>query len=156
MPRKKVYEVKLSRPERDHLTSLISSGTENARKLTRARILLKADDGWPDELTSQALDIGIATVGRIRRKYAQGGLDNALNRKPSSRQYERKLDGKSEAHLVALVCGEPPEGYAHWTLRLLADRLVKLEQVEVESVSYETVRQVLKKTTLSLGKTSNG
>jgi transposase len=156
MPRKKVYEVKLSCPERDHLINLISSGTENARKLTRGRILLKADEDWTDDLISQALDVGIATVGRIRRKYAEGGLDNALNRQPSRRQYERKIDGKSEAHLVALVCGEPPEGYAHWTLRLLADRLVKLEQVEVESVSHETIRQVLKKTTLSPGKTSNG
>lgn len=156
MPRKREYEVKLSPSERDHLTNLISAGTENARKLTRARILLKADEGWPDEMISRALDVGIATVGRIRRKYAEGGLDKALNRQPSSRQYERKIDGKTEAHLVALVCGEPPEGYAKWTLRLLADRLVKLEQVKIESVSHETVRQVLKKTTLSPGKTSNG
>lgn len=145
MPRKKTYNVELSQTERDHLENLISSGTEKARKLTRARILLKADEAWPDDAISQAVDVGIATVGRIRRKYAEGGLNNALNRKPSGRQYERKIDGKTEAHLVALVCGKAPEGYARWTLRLLADRLVRLEQVKIESVSHETVRQALKK-----------
>ena len=87
----------------------------------------------------------MATVGRIRRQYVENGLKNAINRKPSSRQWERKIDGKTEAHLVALTCKKAPEGYARWTLRLLADRLVKLEQVELASVSHETVRQVLKK-----------
>jgi hypothetical protein len=76
--------------------------------------------------------------------------------KPSQRQYERKIDGKTEAHLIALVCGDAPEGYAKWSLRLLAERLVRLEQVELASVSHETVRQALKKTTLNRGKTSNG
>jgi len=156
MPRKKVYEVKLSQPERDHLTNLVSSGTEKARKLTRARILLKADEDWTDKAISQALDVGMATVGRIRRKYVEKGLKNAISRKPSSRQWERKIDGKAEAHLVALTCKKAPEGYARWTLRLLADRLAKLEQVKLESVSHETVRQVLKKTTSNHGRTSNG
>lgn len=156
MSRKKEYEVKLSQSERDHLKNLISSGTEKARKLTRARILLKADEGWTDKTISQALDVGMATVGRIRRKYVENGLGNALNREPSSRQWERKIDGKTEAHLLALTCRKAPEGYARWTLRLLADRLVKLEQVTIESVSYETVRQVLKKTTSNHGRTSNG
>jgi len=145
MPRKKTYEVELAQSERDHLENLVSTGVAKARKLTRARILLKADEDWTDDAISQALDVGMATVGRIRRKYADGGLNNALNRKPSSRQYERKIDGKTEAHLVALVCGKAPEGYARWTLRLLADRLVRLEQVKIESVSHETVRQALKK-----------
>ncbi len=145
MPRKKTYKVELLQSERDHLENLISSGTGKARKLTRARILLKADEDWTDDAISQALDVGIATAGRIRRKYAEGGLNNALNRKPSSRQYECKIGGKTEAHLVALVCGKAPEGYARWTLRLLADRLVRLEQVKIESVSHETVRQALKK-----------
>ena len=145
MPRKKTYKVELPQPERDHLENLVSTGVAKARKLTRARILLKADEDWTDDAISQALDAGMATVGRIRRKYAQGGLSNALNRKISSRQYEYKIDGKVEAHLVALVCGKAPEGYARWTLRLLADRLVRLEQVEIGSVSHETVRQALKK-----------
>ena len=90
MSRKKEYEVKLSQSERDHLKNLISSGTEKARKLTRARILLKADEGWTDKTISQALDVGMATVGRIRRKHVENGLDHALNRKPSIRQWERK------------------------------------------------------------------
>jgi transposase len=156
MARKQEYQVKLSQSERDHLENLVSTGTEKARKLTRARILLKADEGWADKEIAKALDVGSATVGRIRRRYAREGLDSALNRKKSRRQYERKLDGADEAHLIALACGEPPAGYARWSLRLLSERLVSLEQVEVESVSHETVRQVLKKTNLSLGGTSNG
>jgi transposase len=147
MPRKKVYEVNLSQAERDHLKNLVSTGTEKARKLTRARILLKADEGWTDEATSQALDVGIATVGRVRQRYGEAGLERALNRKPSRRQYERKIDGNSEAHLIALSCGEPPAGYARWSLRLLARELVKLEQVEFARISHESIRQVLKKTT---------
>lgn len=145
MPRKKMYEVNLSEKERDHLINLVSSGTEKARKLTRARILLKADEEWIDKDISEALNVGRATVERIRKKYFEGDLAKAINRKPSSRQYERKIDGKVEAHLIALSCGEPPIGYADWSLRLLADRLVKLEQVDIESISHETVRQVLKK-----------
>jgi transposase len=156
MPRKKVYEVKLSPSERDHLKNLVSSGEEKARKLTRARILLKADEGWSDKAISQALDVGTATVGRVRQGYVEEGLARALNRKPTSRSYERKIDGKTEAHLIALVCGAAPEGYAEWSLRLLAEHLVKLEQVEVESVSHETVRQTLKKMNSSPGKRNSG
>jgi transposase len=156
MPRKKVYEVNLSPSERAHLKNLVSTGVEKARKLTRARILLKADEGWIDEAISQALDVGMATVGRVRQRYVAEGLDSVMGGKPSQRQYERKIDGKTEAHLIALVCGDAPEGYAKWSLRLLAERLVRLEQVELASVSHETVRQALKKTTLNRGKTSNG
>lgn len=156
MGRKKIHEVDLSLAERDHLKNIVSKGIEKARKLTRARILLKADEKWSDQEISDALDVGIATVGRIRKKYAEEGLDGALNRRQSSRQYESKVDGQAEAHLTALACSAPPEGYSRWTLRLLADKFVQLEQVEVESLSYETVRRVLKKTNSSLGKNSNG
>lgn len=156
MPRKKMYEVDLSPSEREHLENIISTGVEKARKLTRARILLKVDDGWTDKEVSQALDVGTATVGRVRRRYAKEGLKDAINRRPSSRHYERKIDGNTEAHLIALVCSDPPKGYAQWSLRLLADRLVKLEQVDIESVSHETVRQVLKKMTSSPGRMNNG
>lgn len=156
MGRKKVYEVNLSASERDHLKNLVSTGAEKARKLARARILLKADEGWIDEAISQALDVGMATVGRIRHRYVEEGLDSVLNGQPGNRQYERKIDGKTEAHLIALACSDAPEGYANWSLRLLAERLVRLEQVELESVSHETVRQALKKTTLNRGKRSNG
>jgi transposase len=154
--RKKVFEVNLSQAERDHLKNLISVGEEKARRLTRARILLKASEGWTDQQIHEALDVGQATVGRIRKRYSEEGLDVALNRRPTSRQYERKIDGKAEAHLIAMTCGDAPEGYARWSLRLLSERLVALEQVEIESVSHETVRQVLKKTTSSPGKTNNG
>ena len=156
MARKQSYQVKLSQSERDHLENLVSTGTESARKLTRARILLKADAGWIDKEIVKALDISQPTVSRIRTKYATEGLDGALNRKASRRQYERKIDGADEAQLIALTCGEPPEGYARWSLRLLSERLVRLEQVEIESVSHETVRQVLKKTNSSPGRTNNG
>ena len=160
MGRKQEYRVKLPKTERDHLENLISTGIEKARKLTRARILLKADTGWTAKEIAKALDVGVPTVGRIRTRYATEGLGPrgfpALNRKPTRRQYERKIDGAAEAQLIALICGEPPEGYARWSLRLLSERLVALEQVEIESVSHETVRQVLKKTNSSPGRTSNG
>jgi len=156
MARKQKYQVKLSQSEREHLENLISKGTEKARKLTRARILLKADAGWKDKQTAEALDVGMSTIRRIRQRYATEGLDVALNRRPTRRQYEHKIDGAAEAQLIALTCGEPPEGYARWSLRLLAERLVMLEQVKIESVSHETVRQVLKKTNSSPGRTSNG
>lgn len=154
--RKQVYRVDLSKDERDHLENLISSGVDKARKLTRARILLKADEGWTDEAIADALDVGRATVGRIRQRYCEAGLSRAINRKRPDREYERKVDGEVEAHLVALVCGDPPAGYAEWSLRLLAERLVRLEQVELDSISHETVRRALKKTNSSRGASKNG
>ena len=156
MGRKQEYQVHLSQSERDHLVNLISTGEEKVRKLTRCRMLLKADAGWTDQEIGNALDVGRVTVGRIRERYAKEGLESAINRKKPARQYERKIDGATEAQLIALTCSEPPEGHARWSLRLLSDRLVSLEQVEVESVSHETVRQVLKKTNSSRGGTSNG
>jgi transposase len=153
---KKIYMVELSTSERDHLKNIVSTGTEKARKLTRARILLKADEGWTDPQIQAALDVSRPTVERVRRKYVTEGLNAALNRKQPDRDYQRKIDGRDEAHLIALVCGDPPEGYAKWSMRLLAERFVDLEQVEVETVSHETVRQTLKKMNLSPGKTNNG
>ncbi len=156
MGRKKIYEVNLSQGEGDHLKNLVSAGVEKTRKLTRARILLKASEGWTDEQIHEALDVGQATVGRIRKRYAEEGLEVALNRRPTSRQYERKIDGKTEAYLIAMTCGDAPAGYARWSLRLLSERLVALEEVEIESVSHETIRQALKKTNSNHGKISNG
>ena len=153
---KKIYDVELSASERDHLENIVSTGTEKARKLTRARILLKADEGWTDPQIQAALDVSRPTVERVRRKYVTEGLNAALNRKQPDRDYQRKIDGRDEAHLIALVCGDPPEGYAKWSMRLLAERFVDLEQVAVETVSHETVRQTLKKMNLSPGKTNNG
>lgn len=117
-------------------------------------ILLKADQGWSDAQIQEAYGVGHSTVERIRQRYATSGLNGALNRKPSQRVYRKKIEGEEEAYLIALACSEPPEGRASWTLRLLADKLVELKYVE--SVSYETVRHVLKKTSSSLGKTKNG
>lgn len=144
----KIYTVNLAEAEQEHLENMISSGVEKARKLTRARILLKAHQNWTDKQISEALDVNVTTVKRIREKYKTKGLEEALNRKASTRQYERKIDGKNEAHLIALVCSTPPAGQAKWSMRLLAERFVKLEQVEIESISHETVRQVLKKNEL--------
>jgi transposase len=153
---KKIYGVELSASEREHLENIVSTGMEKARKLTRARILLKADEGWTDPQIQAALDVSRPTVERVRRKYVMEGLNAALNRKKPDRDYQRKIDGRDEAHLIALVCGDPPEGYAKWSMRLLAERFVELEHVTVETVSHETVRQVLKKMNLSPGKTNNG
>ncbi len=153
---KKLYNVKLSADERNHLENLISCGSERVRKVNRARILLKADDGWKDTEIAQALDVSRPTVERVRARYVTGDLTTALERRPSARAYTRKLDGRAEAHLVALVCSPPPAGRSRWTLRLLSDELVKLQEVAVESVSHETIRQVLKKTNLSLGRRNSG
>jgi len=150
------YVVTLTQEERDSLRQMLSAGKERARKLTRARILLKADENWTDEAIHQALDVSISTIERTRRRFVEEGLEAALNRRPSTRQYERKLDGNAEAHLIALACSSPPAGRKHWSLRLLAEKLVTLEQVDVDSVSHETVRQTLKKTNLSLGRRSSG
>lgn len=155
MPRKK-YIVNLTEEERKDLRNMISSGKERARKLTRARILLKADEGWTDKDISRALDIGTATAERVRRRCVEESLEAALNRRKPRREYERKLDGKAEAHLIALACGDPPSGHKRWTLRLLADELIKLEQIEFDTISSEAVRLVLKKTNLSLGDRSSG
>ena len=140
----------LTREQRRELEALISAGQAPARKITHARILLKADCGldgprWSGRQIHEALDVGETTVYHVRRSFVQGGLEAALNRSPQPPRHEkRKLDGEQEAHLIALLCGPAPDGYEHWSLRLVADKLVELEIVE--SVSHETVRQVLKKT----------
>jgi transposase len=147
---KKKYSVVLTEPEREQLKSLIAAGTAPARKLTHARILLKADQspergpGWVDEAIARAVETSQPTVSRVRKRYVQEGLEAALNRRSPKREYHRKLDGEQEARLVALACSQPPEGRARWSLRLLADRLVELEVVE--EISYQTVGRILKKT----------
>lgn len=151
---RKFYRVTLTSEECQALQALVSKGRSAARKLTRARIVLLADqaEGGPakqDPEIADALGCGRATVERVRKQFVEEGLEATLNPKPTTRTYERRLDGKAEAHLVAIACGAPPEGRARWTLRLLADRMVGLGQVE--SLSHETVRQTLKKTSLSLG-----
>lgn len=151
---RKKYIVTLTDEERQRLRGLIASGKGSARKLMHARVLLKADrrggkPGWKDATIANGLEVGIATVGRVRQRLVEDGLEAALVPRPSRRQYHRKLGGEEEAHLIALACSEPPEGRARWTLRLLAERMVALEYVD--TVSYETVRGVLKKTHSSRG-----
>jgi len=146
---KKIYTVTLTDEERQMLHAMLSRGKTAARKLMHARILLKADAGaggpnWRDRVIAESLEVGRTTVERVRKQFVEEGLDSALERRQSRRVYRRKLDGDAEAHLIALTCSEPPEGRSRWTLRLLADRMVALEQVD--DLSYETVRQVLKKT----------
>ncbi len=150
----KFYRVTLTGEERQELRALVSKGKAAARKLVRARILLLADqaEGGParaDPEIVESLGCGRATVERVRKQFVEEGLEATLDPKPTSRTYVRRLDGKAEAHLVALACGAPPEGRGRWTLRLLADRMVALGYVE--SVSHEAVRQTLKKTSLSRG-----
>ena len=151
---KKKYPVILCEAEREHLKSLVAAGTAPARKLTHARILLKADQspqgpGWVDEQVADAVEVSQPTVSRVRKQYFEEGLEAALNRRAPNRHYHRKLDGEQEARLLALACSEPPEGQARWSLRLLAEKLVELEITE-EEISYQTVRRILKKTNLSL------
>jgi transposase len=140
---KKRYLVDLTNEERAELIELTRKGKASARKLTRARILLKADEGWKDEPIVAALDTSDSTVERTRKRFVEGGLPKALNDDPRPGA-KRKLDGRGEAHLIALSCSEPPDEHDHWALRLLADRLVDLGVVD--SISHETVRQTLKKT----------
>jgi transposase len=151
---KKRYIVTLTPEERQRLQEMLSRGKAAARKLMHARILLKADvaaggPGWNDQAIVEALEVGRATVERVRKEFVEEGLQAALERRKPRRQYQRKLDGDGEAHLIALACQKPPEGRRRWTLRLLADRMVQLEYVD--EISYQTVRRTLKKTRSSLG-----
>lgn len=146
----KTYVIRLSEGERNRLTALVSKGKVAAGKRLHAQVLLKADvsaagAGWTDQQIVEALEVGERTVQAIRQRCVEEGLDAALERKKQCRPSRQKvLDGAKEAQMVALCCGKVPAGQARWTLRLLADELVRLEIVD--SVSHETVRQALKKT----------
>jgi transposase len=149
MPKK--YVVELTEAARDRLRSLVRSGRESARKLTRARVLLKADEGDTDREIADAVDTSLGTVERVRTRFCTIGLDAALSDRPQpSRPQKRKIDGEAEARLVTLACSTPPDGRESWTLELLADRMVRLKYVDGR-VSGQTVRRVLKKTRSSRG-----
>lgn len=152
MPAKK-YRVDLTENEREQLLNIARRGKSSARKVKRALILCQADEGLNDQQIAQALLVGAATVSRVRQRFVEEGLESALNERPRPGQ-RRKLDGKQEAHLVAVACSQAPAGHARWTLRLLADKVVELEFAD--SISPETVRQVLKKTNSSHGKRRSG
>jgi Fe2+ or Zn2+ uptake regulation protein len=148
------YLTKLTAEERQQLEQLLSSGIAPARTLTHARILLKSDcsrqgANWSYGRICEAFDVAPLTVANVRKRFAEEGLAKALNRKKPEREYEHCLDGEAEAHLIAMVCGKPPEGKDRWTLRLLRKQMVELSYAE--TVSHETIRTTLKKMNLSLG-----
>jgi transposase len=149
---KKKYVVDLTAEERQRLEQLLQKQKSNARKLTRVRILLQADEGLTDEEIATGLNVGLATVERTRQRFVEENLE-ALEERPRPGG-QRKLSGKQEAHLIAVACTPAPNGQAHWTLQLLADKVVELGFAE--SIARETVRQVLKKTPSSPGGTGSG
>jgi transposase len=150
------YKVTLTHEERNQLIEITRAGTHAARKVIHALILLNVDRGQYNaeqqinEEISKVLKIGMRTIDRVKKRFVEEGLDAALKMAPTSREYDKLVDGDMEAHLIALACGEPPKGYARWSLRLLSNKLVELRIAE--SISYETVRRTLKKTNLSLGR----
>ena len=149
---KKKYVIDLTAEERVTLTQLLQGGKAPARKLTRARILLKADDGLTDEEIGEAVEVSVATIERTRQWFVQENLA-ALDELPCPGG-KRKLSGKDEARFVALVCTPAPEGYTRWTLQLLADKVVELGFAE--SIARETIRQTLKKSVSNRGNLSSG
>ncbi len=151
MPRKRKNPVILTEEDRGTLEGLIARGLAQARQLTHARILLKADEGenapaqaWPDTKIADALEVSRSTVSRVRERFVGEGLEAALLHRKPKRTKPRKLDGEQEAHLIALACSEPPRGRKRWSVRLLAERFVELECAE-EPISRELVRRTLKK-----------
>ena len=147
------YKVKLTESERTCLNEVSHRGKPSVRTVKRALALLKADEGLRDREIADVLLINAATVARARKRYVEEGLEAAINDRPRPGR-ERKLDGKQEAHLIAFACSAAPEGHTHWTLQLLADKVVELEFAE--SISLETVRQILKKTNSSPGRRKSG
>lgn len=149
------YKVTLSKEERSELMSILNKGYHTSQKFRSAYILLNCDEGkYSEKVTnkeiSKVLKVGMRTIDRVKSRFVEEGLEVALERKPTTREYERKADGDLEAHLIALCCSEPPPGYVRWTLRLLSEKMVELSYVD--SISHETIRRVLKKTNYDLGK----
>lgn len=140
---KKLYLINLNEEERQILQEMTRKGSIKARQMKRAMILLKADEGLSDPQIISALNVSRPCVERIRKRFVLNGLEKALNEDPRPGQ-RRKLDGRDEAILVATACSKVPDGYEHWTLRLLAGKMVELGVVD--TISYETIRRTLKKT----------
>jgi len=148
----KTHRVVLTDTDRQWLLEFIGRGETSARAQTRARVLLKADEGpggpaWSDDRIAEALELSSGGVAGIRRRFSERGTQGTVQRKAPDREYERKLDGEQEARLIQVACSQAPEGRSQWSLRLLADRLVELGVVT--SISHEAVRQTLKKTSSS-------
>ena len=147
------YKVALTEAERSRLNAVSQRGKASVRTVKRALALLKADEGLRDRELADVLLINPATVARTRKRYVEEGLEAAINDRPRPGR-ERKLDGRQEAHLIAFACSAAPAGHTHWTLRLLAGKVVELEFAE--SSSLETVRQMLKKTNSNPGRRRSG
>jgi len=149
------YKIRLTKTEVAELHEIINKGLHTSHTFRVAYILLNCDEGAfsekvTNEQISKVLKVGMRTIDRVKKRFIDEGLESVLERRPTSRVYERKMDGEVEAKLVALCCSKPPKGYAKWSLRLLADKMVELKYVE--SISHVAVRSVLKKTNLNLGK----
>jgi len=149
------YTIRLTKAEVEELHEIINKGSHTSHTFRVAYILLNCDEGnfsekVTNEQISKVLKVGMRTIDRVKKRFIEEGLESVLERRPTSRVYERKMDGEVEAKLVSLCCSKPPKGYAKWSLRLLADKMVELKYVE--SISHVAVRSVLKKTNLSLGK----
>ncbi len=154
------YSVRLSSEQRTMLERLTKTGEAPARKIMHANILLKTDTGpqgpgWSSEQIQEAFGIGETVIKKVRQRFFENGIEDALERRPQPRRPDKyKIQGKQEAQIIAVLCTEKPEGQSRWTLRALTDRIIELEIVE--QVSHETVRSVLKKMNLSLGKRNSG
>jgi transposase len=152
-----LYTIKLSKLEVEELNKVISKGSHTSQAFRAAYILLNCDKGEFSENTEitnaeicKILKVGERTIDRVKKKFIEEGFESVLERRPSTQNYTKKVDGDLEAKLVTLCCSEPPEGFAKWSLRLLADKMVELNYIDY--ISHVTVREVLKKTNLSLGK----
>jgi hypothetical protein len=156
----KKYIVTLTKDEREALVALTSKGKHKSQKILNALILLGCDEGGyqmkrsTNEEMARVLNISMKKIDRVKRRFVLEGIDTALTRRKGSRIYAKKVDGDFEAHLVALSCSEPPEGFARWSLRLLADKVVELNYID--GISHEAVRRILKKTKSSLGNEKDG
>ena len=144
------HKVTLKREEREELEAVVRKGSHKSQKVVNALLLLNCDQGqfqpraMKNEDVAAVLRISMRKIDRVKRRFVEEGLESALMGRKGDRVYEKKADGEFEAHLVALSCSEPPEGFARWSLRLLADRAVEMHYID--SISYETIRRVLKKT----------
>ena len=156
----KKYKITLTKDERENLSSIVQKGKHRSQKVLNALILLNCDEGdfqenrSKNEQIAKVLQISMRKIDRVKKTFVEQGLKIALNGTKGQRVYQKKADGEFEAHLIALSCGEPPEGYARWSLRLLADKVVELKYID--NISHETIRRVLKKTKLNLGANSAG
>jgi transposase len=154
------YKVTLAKKEREELEAIVQKGNHRSQKVVNALVLLNCDQGafqsrpMKNEDVALVLRISMRRIDRVKRRFVEEGLETALTGRKGERVYERKADGDFEAHIVALSCTDPPEGYVRWSLRLLADRAVELNYAN--SISYETIRRLLKKRNKALEKTRMG